>query len=190
MYTETVPADSAAQTDLGWNKLRFDLTDFQGQTVRIHFRQYVPSDFEGPAMFDLDDISVAVERPLSWLLPEMDEYTLDLTGKAGQSIDIVLAGHDGVDFSGQMLQLLDTDGQTELATAGADPLGIAAENYDLAVLGFVVPAGGVYEIYVQSQIDGQYGLVVTEGAVFDSEPSGDPIGPPTRSLDTTGADGR
>ena len=41
-----------------------------------------------------------------------DFYTIDLTGKAGQPIDIVLVGHEGIDFSGETLELLDTNGTT------------------------------------------------------------------------------
>ena len=68
------------------------------------------------------------------LLPDVEEYELDLTGKAGQLIDVVLAGQDGVDFSAVLLQLLDVDGRTPLATALPDPLGLPTEtpiNIDL-----------------------------------------------------------
>ena len=49
-------------------------------------------------------------------VPDVDSYTLNLTGQAGHSLDIVLAGQQGVRFWGESLQLLGTDGTTVLAT--------------------------------------------------------------------------
>jgi len=191
LYEETLPEDFIAETDSGWNRFRFDLTEFQGQTVRIHFYQFAPADdlyygyFKGPAMFEVDDISLAVEQPPWWFLPEVDEYTLDLTGKAGHPVDVLLAGQDGADFSAEVLQLLDTDGQTVLATATADPLGVAATNYDLAILDFTVPADGVYTLRMTSLVEGKYGVVVTDRLVMESEPN-DTAGDPLRSLNGPG----
>ncbi|MBN2474707.1 MAG: pre-peptidase C-terminal domain-containing protein [Pirellulales bacterium] len=192
LYTETIPAGPAMEVDLGWNGQTFDLSAYAGQTVQIHFQETIPGSFAGPALLEFDSISLEVARYPDWHGPEIDRYRLDLTGKAGHSLDVVLAGQDGADFSGQVLMFLDTDGQTVLATAVADPLGtappgVAAENCDLAILDFVVPADGVYTLYIQSAIDGQYGLTVTEQAVFSSEPNGDPLGLPLRSLDATHA---
>ncbi|KKM76026.1 hypothetical protein LCGC14_1384290, partial [marine sediment metagenome] len=116
------------------------------------------------------------------LVPDVDEYTLDLTGKAGRPIDLVLAGQDGADFSGEVLQLLDTDGTTVLATAVADPLGVPAINHDLAILDFIVPADGVYTLRLTAAIDGLYGIVVTDSIVFDSEPNNLSAEDPLRSL--------
>ncbi|MCH8046032.1 MAG: pre-peptidase C-terminal domain-containing protein [Planctomycetes bacterium] len=102
----------------------------------------------------------------------VDSYTLDLTGLVGRSIDVVLAGQRGADYSGDLLELLDVDGATVLATATVDPLGVPADNYDLAILGFTVPAGGVYTLQLASSVPaGQYGIVVTTGGLFESEPN-------------------
>jgi len=120
-------------------------------------------------------------------LSDVDEYTLDLTGMTGQAIDVILAGQalhptNRVDFSTQTLVLLDTDGVAALATAAVDPLGPTAGNFDLAILDFTVPADGVYTLRLSSTVEGAYGIVVTIGAVFESEPNNGP-GDPHRRLD-------
>ena len=120
---------------------------------------------------------------------DSDEYTLDLSGKAGQRLDVVLAGLDGADFSSQLLELLDDAGNV-LATASADPLGTGnnATNFDLAITDFVVPDVGsnIYTLRLYSTVTGEYGLVVTEDLVFDSEPNQDSAAP-LRDLDQTAA---
>ncbi len=119
---------------------------------------------------------------------DLDKFTVDLTGQAGVSIDIVLAGQQGANFSTETLQLLDTDGFTVLATAAADPLAVPADNYDLAILDFVVPADGIYTLRLMSTVGGRYGIVLTESLVFDSEPNSDLAGgDPLRSLNGAGA---
>jgi len=118
--------------------------------------------------------------------PDVDEYTLDLTGKSGHLLDVVLDGIAGADFSDQTLELLDLDGETVLRTAVADPLGALAENYQLAILDFVVPSDGVYTLQFTSEVEGQYGILVTEDLTFDTEPNGS-AGDALRSLDVTGA---
>ncbi|MEE9212289.1 MAG: LEPR-XLL domain-containing protein [Phycisphaeraceae bacterium] len=115
---------------------------------------------------------------------DIDEYTLDLTGKAGRSIDVILAGQDGTDFSNELLELLDVDGTTVLATTAPDPLGVVAANYDLAVLSFLVPADGVYTLRLSAQVKGNYAMIVTDSLTFDTEPNDDPT-VPLRSLNDT-----
>jgi hypothetical protein len=118
---------------------------------------------------------------------DVDRYTLDLTGLAGRSIDVALAGQDAVDFSGAVLELLDVDGTTVLATATVDPFGVPADNYDMAILGFSVPADGVYTLQLTSSVPaGQYGIVVTVGALFESEPNSNPSDP-RRTLESGAA---
>ena len=131
---------------------------------------------------------LAVEVFSTVVLPEIDEYRLDLTGKAGQPIDIVLAGQDDVDFSEQLLELRDSSGNL-LVTARPDPLppggGVPAENYDLGILDFIVPADGLYTLRLTSTVNGDYGIVVTDPLIFDSEPN-DATTDPLRSLDDAG----
>ncbi len=121
-----------------------------------------------------------------FVLPEVDEYEVTLTGKVGQPIDVILAGQDGVDFSTELLELLDTDGVTVLETGVPNPLGVPAENYDLAILDFIVPADGLYTLRFTSTVEGDYGIVVTDPLIFDSEPNYE-LTDPLRSLDGVNA---
>ena len=113
-------------------------------------------------------------------VPDVDEYELDLSGRVGAAIDVLLNGLDGTDFSGQMLQLVAPDG-TVAATAVVSPVqaGTTVTNYQLGILGFVVPTGGIYTLRLSSFVkDARYALVVTDQLRFDSEPnntSSDPL---------------
>ncbi len=137
----------------------------------------------GGALFGLGAVEPA-RSGIEIFLPDEDEYLVDLSGRAGHTIDVVLAGQDQVDFSSTRLELLDVDGTTVLATATTDPLGAPAENYGVGILDFVVPADGVYTLRISSNADGQYGLVVVDSLVFDSEPNNQ-AADPLRTLDDT-----
>ena len=91
--------------------------------------------------------------------------------RVGQRIDVALDGQ-GVDFASETLELLD-DAGTVIATAVADPLGVDAENFDLAILGFVVPDLGtnVYTVRFASLTVGDYALLVTDALSLESEPN-------------------
>ena len=118
---------------------------------------------------------------------DVDEYEIDLTGKSGRPIDIVLSGHGGANFAGQTLELLDTGGTTVLATGVSDPIsgGTTTTNYDLGIVDFVVPADGIYTIRLTSNLlDSAYGVVVSESLTFDTEPN-DATLAPLRHLTTT-----
>ena len=103
---------------------------------------------------------------------DVDEYTVDLSSRVGQSIDVLLAGLDGLDLTGATLELLDDTGATQ-ATGTLDPLGVDATNYDLGILGFVVPDIGtnVYTVRVTNNTPGDYSLVVVDAIAFESEPN-------------------
>ena len=103
------------------------------------------------------------------VVPDTDEYTLDLTNRAGQTVDIILSSQDSTDITNEVLQLLGTDGHTVLATAVPNPLGPAAENYDLAILDFTVPSDGIYTLSFASAIQAEYGIVVSTDLAFDTE---------------------
>jgi uncharacterized delta-60 repeat protein len=107
------------------------------------------------------------------LTPDVDEYTLDLTGKAGHRIDVLLNGLSGADLSGSTFELLDTNGTTVLATGVTDPVsgGTNSTNYDLGILDFVVPADGVYTVRLTATATGDYTVVVSDDLAFDSEPN-------------------
>ncbi|MCA9236858.1 MAG: pre-peptidase C-terminal domain-containing protein, partial [Planctomycetales bacterium] len=108
--------------DTGWQLHAADLRSFAGQTVRLYFVEQIPENSTGPAQLEIDAVSLPNPGGGG---PDADEFTLDLSGKAGRRLDVVLAGLDGIDFSGQLLELLDDAGNV-LATASADPLGAGA----------------------------------------------------------------
>jgi hypothetical protein len=116
------------------------------------------------------DLSFDLRLAGTTFAPDVDEYTLDLTGKRGRRIDVALAGQ-GDDFTSATLELLAPDGATVLATGMPDPLGVATTNYDRGILDFTVPAEGVYTLRVSSNVAGQYALVVTEGHALEHEPN-------------------
>ncbi|MCH7631439.1 MAG: hypothetical protein IIC07_06090 [Proteobacteria bacterium] len=91
--------------------------------VEVHQGSANSSDLGMDAIL-IGTVSEAARRTI-------DSYTLDLTGLVGRSIDVVLAGQRGADYSGDLLELLDVDGATVLATAAADPLGVPALSINL-----------------------------------------------------------
>jgi pre-peptidase len=97
-----------------------------------------------------------------------DAYSLDLTGWAGQTIDIVVAGDNTVGLSDAELRLFDANG-TELAIGSAQPLGNPALNYDLGILDFQVPTDGRYTVRLADSAETSYAIVVTADTPFDTE---------------------
>ena len=170
----TVRVTSDVDTD-------FDLEVFRNATV-----EFIDSSDGSELAIDDSGLQVGSTRYAAVGTIEtggdVDEYTLDLP--AG-TIDVVVAGIDGTDLSSATIELIDTDGTSVLVAASDQPLGITAENYDQAIIGFAVPLPGQYTIRIDSSAAGTYGLVVTEGVVFDSEPNGP--NDPLRSLDDTAA---
>ena len=168
--------------DTGWVTHSADVSAFAGQPVRLVFREHIPENFTGPGQFQLDDVTLP--NPSSGQL-EVDEYVLDLSGSIGQTIDVALAGRRGADFSASTLELLDDAGNV-LAVGSADPLGAGTDggNFDLAILEFVVPSAGAHALTfrLSTSVPGEYGLVVTESIVLDTEPNDDNLAP-LRSLD-------
>jgi len=123
-----------------------------------------------------------VEPALVGFIPDVDLYTLDLTGRTGERLDILLQGQAGASFRAATLELIAPDGTTVLATGMIDPLGVTAENYDLAILDFVIPADGVYTVRVRAKLSADYTLTVASNLALDSEQN-DSIATPIRSLD-------
>jgi hypothetical protein len=138
--------------------------------------------------FSSNSPSIANGDVLELSLPvanDIDEYEIDLTGKVGHHIDIVLADLLGdFQFAGDTLELISPDGDTILATAVSDPLvtDTFAANFDLSILDYEVLEGGVYTLRLNSTTEGNYGLVVTDSAVFDTEFNDDPSEDPIRSV--------
>ncbi len=170
--------------DTRWQSHSVELSDFAGQTIRLSFEESIPESYVGLGQIEFDAIRLFVGGELT--VPDVDEFEVDLTGKVGHTIDIILSGQGKTDYASARLDLLGPDGATVLASAAGDPLGVTADNYDLAILDFVVEVDGVYTLRMMSNIEGQYGLIVTDSLVFDSEPN-DTAGDPLRSLDDVGA---
>ncbi|MCH9033456.1 MAG: hypothetical protein IID42_03010, partial [Planctomycetes bacterium] len=59
LFHQDVLVDGAPNTDLGWNTQVFDISAFAGQTIRIHFEEFIAEGFTGPAMIEFDDITLA-----------------------------------------------------------------------------------------------------------------------------------
>ncbi|MAE65993.1 MAG: hypothetical protein CMJ18_17110 [Phycisphaeraceae bacterium] len=108
---------------------------------------------------------------------EIDEYLIDLTGRADRPIDVVVTGLDGADFGGAQVELLDPTGALVAANQppapGVDP---AALNHDLVIAGAVAPGDGVHTVRFTSSQTGAYALVVTESLAFELEPNDTPDG--------------
>jgi len=143
-----------------------------GASATVGFQQSSNSalqfSFNSASLVDGDVLDLV--RPVS---PDVDEFSLNLTGQASKPIDIVLAGV-GVDFSNQQLQLIGVDGSTVLASGVVDPVqaGIKATNINLGILGFVVPVGGTYTIRTtNTTASGQYVLGVGIALALESEPN-------------------
>lgn len=172
-----------AYQDVNFNDVNYNF----GQSATVGYQQ----DPTNALMFSFNSPIISNGSVLD-LVPvntafDVDEYTVDLTGKTGQPIDVVLAGLAGADFTGQTLELLAPNG-TVLATAVSDPVqsGDDATNFDLAIQHFVVPADGVYTLRLTSSIYAQYSMVVTEGMGFEAEDNNDIAGP-LRDLADTGS---
>lgn len=175
---DTGPESTNPTGNTGWQTVVADVSAFAGQTVRMMFREVVPENGTGPGQFEWDSIEL-----ISQSSDPIDEFTVALL--AGQTIDVLLAGQGNADFSTDTLELLDVDGTSVLGTAVTNPLGVAAENYDLGLLGFDVPADGLYTVQLSSAAGGAYGLIVSESLVFDSEPNDLAGSDPLRDLTVT-----
>ena len=162
------------------------LYDF-GASATIGYQQNATTasqfSFNSPRLANGDVLELRVIVPV----PDIDEYTIDLTGRVGRAIDVVLAGLDGAKFSGELLELLSPNGSV-LATALTDPVqsGVNVTNFDLGILGFSVPVGGIYTIrFTSTSTRSQYDIVVTDSLLYDSEPNNDLVTDSLRSLDGT-----
>lgn len=104
------------------------------------------------------------------VVADTDLYSIDLTGRAGHAIDVILDGAYGINFHSARLELLDANGSV-LATGQELPTDENGIAYDVGIQSFVVPADGIYRLRVTSSVESRYVLSVVDGAVFDTEPN-------------------
>ncbi len=106
--------------DTGWQTHTADLSSFAGSTIRLYFVEQIPQLFTGPGQIEFDAISLTVEVTTE-SAPDVDEYLLDLTGKAGQPIDIAMS-HDarggGGGGGGDIAVFGGTDGTSTTSGSG------------------------------------------------------------------------
>ncbi|MCR9296105.1 MAG: M36 family metallopeptidase [bacterium] len=180
LYSYQTPREFEQATgDTGWVSTTVDLAGFDGQLIELAFIQSIPQVFTGPGQFEIDNVQL-LNLPAA--APDIDEFEVDLSGKTGQSIDVVLTSGVAA-MGGAVLELLDTDGTTVLAT-GTSTLAAPASitNYRQGILDFEIPGDGVYTLRVTSNSFAEYQVLVTESLVYDTEPNDSP-GSPLRSLD-------
>jgi hypothetical protein len=101
------------------------------------------------------------------LLPDVDDFWVDLTGKSGKAVDIALTGI-GTSLAAERLELLDADGRTVLATGSAAPGDAERAVFDLAIRDWIVPSDGRYVVRVTSRTESDYGLLVAESLLLDN----------------------
>lgn len=121
--------------------------------------------FNTPSLADGDVIDVVSVAPTV----DVDEFTIDLTGRVGSQLDVAIAGR-GTSFADQTLELLNPSG-TPVATGSSTPLGTGAAGIDLAILAYPVTVPGVYTVRLSSMTSGRYALVVTDDVRLDLEPN-------------------
>jgi len=156
LYSETIPHALAPPTDLGWNRQTFDLSGYEGRTVRIQFTQTIPETYTGPALFEVDGVSLAHN------FAGADAYEITLA--AGEAVTVTTQtplddpAFEPLNTLDPELSILDADGQPLAADANS-----AADGKN-AKLRFVAPAAGTYIVRVDSQSGaGAYVVQVRRG---------------------------
>ncbi|MCA9193720.1 MAG: M36 family metallopeptidase [Planctomycetales bacterium] len=159
--------------DTGWQTHFIPLKAWTGQFLRLSFLEFIPQIFTGYGQIEFDDIQlVGMPTPA----PDVDEYTIDLTGRVGKSLDVILSSNEAA-LAGQTLELLAPNG-TVVATGSSTPVnGVTSKqvtNYRQGILNYIVPSDGIYRVRLTSNVFGEYALVVTDNTAFDSEPNDQP----------------
>ena len=154
------------------------------RTAEVDFEVFINSaaevrdtDVAGPLA--IDNSLVGTDSWQRWAVSgnttdedSSDVYTLNLTERVGQTIDIVLAGDNSVVLADVSLELIGPNGTSVLATATTTPQGISVLNFDQGILDFTVPESGTYTLRLSNLSDSSnvnYTIVVTANASFDTE---------------------
>lgn len=97
---------------------------------------------------------------------DTDAFTVDLSAKVGQAIDISINSL-GANFSAESLQIIAPDGVTVLAHGSAAIASGQTTATGLLLSDFNVPTAGVYTVRFTSSVAGKYSLVVSDAVDVD-----------------------
>ena len=155
--------------------------------VEVHQQNRTSSDMS----FDLTLDAIQVSEPV--VLPpvlDVDYYSLDMTGKTGTQMDIVLSVFNDASSDGLSIELIAPDGEMVVATGSRQLTdGVDAENISAGILGITANEDGVYSLRVSADRDLQYHLVVAEQSLLDIEPNNDLTDPLPNLNGLTGVHG-
>jgi subtilisin family serine protease len=162
--------------ETSWSLQSYDISEVADNQATVFIRWGIgPTDSSVTyAGWNIDDVVIESDAILG--VDAEDRYTIDLSDKQGQVIDVILAGQNSVSYADQILELLDPNGQV-VATGVPNAIASGQGTGDSAILDFLVGAPGVYTVRISSTISGQYGLLVTESLAFEWE-SNDTAGSP------------
>ncbi|WP_197171939.1 choice-of-anchor Q domain-containing protein [Novipirellula aureliae] len=102
---------------------------------------------------------------------DVDAYTFDWSATDSDHVDIVFSALGYLDPSRTKIELLNTDGQTVLATATNKFDNRPVENADLGIYDFALTQHGTYTIRVTSDTPGNYSLAVFDSSSLELEPN-------------------
>ena len=128
-----------------------------------------PFSFNQAVLNDGDVLTYAVD-----VVADVDEYLIDLSGASGQTLDVLLSGRP--ELVDATLEITDLTGTTVFASGVANPdvpaggAAVDADNFELGILDFEVPADDLYVLRVTSEFAGDYRLVASTDVVFEREP--------------------
>jgi hypothetical protein len=98
---------------------------------------------------------------------DTDAYSVDLSSRVGQRVDVILKGLAGVDFAGETLEVVGPNGTTVLRQGVPEPNDWNGDDFDIGVLDFRVPLAGVYKFRVSSHVAGAYLLAIADSLPRD-----------------------
>ena len=129
--------------------------------------EYVDSSPASPQAIDKSFTMTGSVGHYAWIgtatgTSDIDQYRIDMTGKAGKDFDILLVGQGGANFSGQSLQLIAPDGVSVVATA--TPYTPVGQTPGLRISGVTV-GSGIYSLRFSSNVAGKYALAVNDAVV-------------------------
>lgn len=183
----TNPTTNLVETN--WSLQSYDISAVADNRSTVYVRWGMgttnsSTTFSG---WNIDDVVLrGVQDPPASALDE-DVYSVDLSGSEGHSVDFVVEGLNGVDFSNSQFFLKDSNGAI-VATGTRQPNGApAVTNADLVIQSFKVTTPGIYSLVLRTDRAGQYTVVMTDNVQFESESNDTVSTVLPRTLDPTNA---